>query len=80
MLMPPPLLGSGKLVTPCARMQLANLSPASRTLGLTLPLFVTVPLGAPVDPHAARVRQQAMTLETPRTRRLRMATVVRGRS
>ena len=41
--------------------------------------FVTVPLGAPVDPHAPSATQQPMTPATPQARGAFMATVLRRR-
>jgi hypothetical protein len=50
--MPPPGPGSGKLGTPCARMQSANLIPAA------LPLEPDEPPELPEDPHAASITVQ----------------------
>jgi hypothetical protein len=47
-------------------------------LWLLFALFVIVPLGAPVEPQAARVMLQQMTIQTARARDPFMAVVVRS--
>lgn len=71
--MPPLVLGSGKVGTPWERMHLASLSAGLGPAGLLFALFVTVPLGAPMDPHAASVTQQPATLTTVRAGEVVMA-------
>jgi hypothetical protein len=71
--MPPLVLGSGKVGTPWERMHLDSFSAGLGPAGLLFALFVTVPLGAPMDPHAASATQHPATLTAVRARDVLMA-------